>query len=161
MMIRQHKDEIHADEGNAARTGVVVLIPTGSSLLDPGKNAGQREERTGQGRADRGEHKGGRAQMGMIADWPSVAACRTGDPDALFVQGAEQNVAKRICRSCPVRYECLADALDNRIEFGVWGGMTERERRALLRRHPQVPSWRKMFEAALNKSQDQELVPAG
>ena len=66
-----------------------------------------------------------------------MAACRNGDPDALFVQGAEQNVAKRICRSCPVRYECLADALDNRIEFGVWGGMTERERRALLRRHPQ------------------------
>ena len=59
----------------------------------------------------------------MIADWPSQAACRTGDPDALFVQGAEQNVAKRICRGCPVRYECLADALDNRIEFGVWGGM--------------------------------------
>ena len=48
--------------------------------------------------------------MGMIADWPSLAACRNGDPDALFVQGAEQNVAKRICRSCPVRYECLADA---------------------------------------------------
>ena len=70
--------------------------------------------------------------IGMITDWPSLAACRNGDPDALFVQGAEQNVAKRICRGCPVRYECLADALDNRIEFGVWGGMTERERRALL-----------------------------
>ena len=89
--------------------------------------------------------------MSMVVDWPSMAACRNGDPDALFVQGAEQNVAKRICRSCPVRYECLADALDNRIEFGVWGGMTERERRALLRRHPQVASWRKMFEAALSK----------
>ena len=60
--------------------------------------------------------------------------------------------AKRSCRSCPVRYECLADALDNRIEFGVWGGMTERERRALLRRHPQVTSWRKMFEAAMKKN---------
>ena len=89
--------------------------------------------------------------MGMISDWPSMAACQSGDPDALFVQGAEQNVAKRICRSCPVRYECLADALDNRIEFGVWGGMTERERRALLRRHPHVASWRKMFEAALRE----------
>ncbi len=41
--------------------------------------------------------------MGMISDWPSMAACQSGDPDALFVQGAEQNVAKRICRSCPVR----------------------------------------------------------
>lgn len=95
--------------------------------------------------------------MGMITDWPSLAACRDGDPDALFVQGAEQNVAKRVCRGCPVRYECLADALDNRIEFGVWGGMTERERRALLRRHPHVRSWRRAFEAAI---QDKELVSA-
>lgn len=96
--------------------------------------------------------------MGMIADWPSLAACRDGDPDALFVQGAEQNVAKRICRGCPVRYECLADALDNRIEFGVWGGMTERERRALLRRHPQVANWRQMFEAAIR---DRDVVRTG
>src|SRR5919107_2745516 len=109
-----------------------------------------------------GVSKGGRIQMGMVSDWPSMAACQSGDPDALFVQGAEQNVAKRICRSCPVRYECLADALDNRIEFGVWGGMTERERRALLRRHPQVASWRKMFEAAMDRNEKdgaKELVP--
>ena len=111
----------------------------------------------------RGESKGGKWNMSMVVDWPSMAACRNGDPDALFVQGAEQNVAKRICRSCPVRYECLADALDNRIEFGVWGGMTERERRALLRRHPQVPSWRKMFEAAMDRDtkDTKELVPTG
>ena len=99
--------------------------------------------------------------MGMIADWPSQAACRSGNPDALFVQGAEQKVAKRICRNCPVRYECLADALDNRIEFGVWGGMTERERRALLRRHPLVSSWREVFEAALVRVWEKELVPVG
>lgn len=97
---------------------------------------------------------------GMIADWPSLAACRTGDPDALFVQGAEQNIAKRICRGCPVRYECLADALDNRIEFGVWGGMTERERRALLRRHPAVASWKRTFEAAMQEQNRKQLVNA-
>ena len=85
----------------------------------------------------------------FVDNWPALAACQDGDPDALFVQGAEQNVAKKICRECPVRYECLADALDNRIEYGVWGGLTERERRALLRRHPQVTSWRRMFEAAM------------
>jgi len=45
--------------------------------------------------------------------------------------------------------DCLADALDNRIESGVWGGMTERERRALLRRHPNVTSWRRTFAAAM------------
>ena len=42
----------------------------------------------------------------------------------------------RCARACPVRTECLAEALDNQIEWGVWGGMTERERRALLRRRP-------------------------
>ena len=69
-----------------------------------------------------------------ITDWTARAACKGTDPDELFVQGAAQNRAKLICRGCTVRTECLADALDNRIEFGVWGGMTERERRALLRR---------------------------
>ncbi len=98
--------------------------------------------------------------IGMITDWPSLAACRNGDPDALFVQGAEQNVAKRICRGCPVRYECLADALDNRIEFGVWGGMTERERRALLRRHPHVSSWKRTFETAMQNQNRRQLVEA-
>lgn len=81
-------------------------------------------------------------------DWSSFAACRNGDPDALFVQGAAQNRAKAICMGCPVRAECLADALDNRIEFGVWGGMTERERRALLRRRPDVRSWRRLLQTA-------------
>jgi WhiB family redox-sensing transcriptional regulator len=53
--------------------------------------------------------------------------------------------------------------LDNRIEFGVWGGMTERERRALLRRHPQVASWKKTFEAALLRegAKNRDLVPTG
>lgn len=72
--------------------------------------------------------------MGWVTDWSAQAACRTTDPDELFVQGAAQNRAKAVCTGCPVRTECLADALDNRVEFGVWGGMTERERRALLRR---------------------------
>jgi WhiB family redox-sensing transcriptional regulator len=86
-----------------------------------------------------------------IADWTSRAACKDTDPDELFVQGAAQNRAKLICRGCCVRTECLADALDNRIEFGVWGGMTERERRALLRRRPDVTSWRELLENARNQ----------
>lgn len=80
--------------------------------------------------------------------WSARAACRSTDLDALFVQGAAQNRAKAICVGCGVRTECLADALDNRVEFGVWGGMTERERRALLRRRPDVTSWRSLLESA-------------
>jgi WhiB family redox-sensing transcriptional regulator len=84
----------------------------------------------------------------MTIDWVSRAACRKGDPDALFAQGAAQNRAKVVCMGCPVRTECLADALDSHMEFGVWGGMTERERRALLRRRPDVESWRSLLDDA-------------
>ena len=82
------------------------------------------------------------------SDMTDRALCRAIDPDALFVQGAAQNRAKLICKGCPVRTECLAEALDERIEFGVWGGMTERERRALLRRRPDVTSWTDLLMAA-------------
>jgi len=81
-----------------------------------------------------------------VEDWPVQAACRGMDPDALFVDGPAQDKAKSVCAACPVRTECLADALDNRISFGVWGGMTEQERRALLRRRPDVISWRDVLE---------------
>ncbi|PRQ12151.1 WhiB family transcriptional regulator [Corynebacterium sp. 13CS0277] len=78
-------------------------------------------------------------------EWVTRAKCRDGDPDALFVKGAAQRRAAQICRSCPVLSQCRADALDNRVEFGVWGGMTERQRRALLRRHPEVTDWAQWF----------------
>ena len=80
--------------------------------------------------------------------WSALAKCQEVDPDELFVQGAEQNRVKVICQACPVRTECLADALDNQVEFGVWGGMTERERRAILKRRPNVRSWRQLLEDA-------------
>ena len=63
------------------------------------------------------------------------ARCRD-DPDALFVKGADQHQAKLVCRGCPLRRPCLVEALTHRIQEGVWGGMTERQRRALLRAHP-------------------------
>jgi WhiB family redox-sensing transcriptional regulator len=81
-------------------------------------------------------------------DWANRAACGGDSPDALFVSGAAQHRAKTVCRGCPVRTECLADALDNRVEFGVWGGLTERERRAVLRKRPQVTSWARLLRTA-------------
>ncbi|AKK07244.1 Transcription factor WhiB [Corynebacterium mustelae] len=74
-------------------------------------------------------------------DWVMQANCRNGDPDALFVRGAAQRRAAAICRQCPVLMQCRADALDNKVEFGVWGGLTERQRRALLRKNPHITSW--------------------
>ncbi|WP_217142966.1 WhiB family transcriptional regulator [Streptomyces sp. AC627_RSS907] len=88
-------------------------------------------------------------------DWTAWAACRTTDPDELFVEGAAQNRAKAVCSNCPVRTECLAHALDQEIEHGIWGGMTARERRSLLRRRPTVTSWRELLEAARAEHEQQ------
>lgn len=85
-----------------------------------------------------------------VEDWASQAACRDAEPDALFVVGAKQRLAKRVCDGCPVSTECLAEALDNQIEWGVWGGLTERERRALLRKHPST-SWRAVLESGRDR----------
>jgi WhiB family transcriptional regulator, redox-sensing transcriptional regulator len=91
------------------------------------------------------------AAVGRVAepriDWVSKARCGSTDPDKLFVRGAEQRKAAVICRHCPVVAECLADALDNKMEFGVWGGMTERQRRVLRKQHPEVVSWSDFFAA--------------
>jgi WhiB family redox-sensing transcriptional regulator len=69
---------------------------------------------------------------GLDWSWQSQAACRGADP-ALFFPETEEGAepARAICRTCPVRVECLAFALEAGERFGVWGGMTERERAAL------------------------------
>lgn len=86
--------------------------------------------------------------MSWNEDWAAAATCKQSRPDELFVRGAEQHKAKVVCAGCPVRAECLAEALDNRIEWGVWGGMTERERRAVLRKRPNVTSWTALLATA-------------
>ena len=91
-------------------------------------------------------------------DWASAAQCKQARPDELFVRGAAQNRAKMMCAGCPVKTECLAEALDNQIEWGVWGGMTERERRAVLRKRPNVTSWRRLFEAAREEHEQGRVV---
>ncbi|WP_404817941.1 MULTISPECIES: WhiB family transcriptional regulator [Streptomyces] len=97
------------------------------------------------------------AEMG----WSEQGLCRTADPDALFVEGAAQNRAKALCGGCGVRTECLVYALDQCIECGVWGGMTERERRALLRRRPTVAFWRRLLETArVEHGRDPVVTPA-
>lgn len=70
----------------------------------------------------------------MRTDWMSSARCREHDPDVFFVRGAAQSRrAVRICTRCPVRDRCLDYAIEQGIEFGIWGGMTERQRRRVLR----------------------------
>lgn len=87
-----------------------------------------------------------RAEVADDRAWVLKSLCSKTDPDELFVRGAApQREAAVICRHCPVTYECGAEALDNKVEFGIWGGMTERQRTALLKQHPDVVSWRHFF----------------
>ena len=65
-------------------------------------------------------------------DWQEQALCAQTDPEAFFPEkGGSTREAKRICRACGVRDECLEYALENDERFGIWGGLSERERRRL------------------------------
>jgi WhiB family redox-sensing transcriptional regulator len=66
--------------------------------------------------------------------WQAQANCMGVDPDLFFPErGASTREAKEVCRGCVVREDCLEYALANGEKFGIWGGMSERERRRLRR----------------------------
>ncbi len=75
------------------------------------------------------------------ANWAPAARC-AGTKDILFAEVTGQRRASQICQGCPVWRECLAEALDGGMQWGVWGGLTERQRRKLVRGRPDVTSWR-------------------
>lgn len=67
--------------------------------------------------------------------WQERSLCAQTDPEAFFPEkGGSTREAKRVCTGCEVRAECLAYALANDERFGIWGGLSERERRRLKRR---------------------------
>lgn len=73
-----------------------------------------------------------------IADplaWMDQARCVGSDPQLFFpARGESHHEAVAICRQCDVRFECLEYALANGEKFGIWGGLSERERRRVRRR---------------------------
>ena len=66
--------------------------------------------------------------------WMRDAKCRGIDPGEFFPSDGVGVDARRVCDDCPVRPECLEYALTYRVDHGVWGGASERERRRILRR---------------------------
>ena len=67
--------------------------------------------------------------------WQSDSLCAQTDPEAFFPEkGGSTREAKKICGSCEVRNQCLEYALENDERFGIWGGLSERERRKLRKR---------------------------
>ena len=77
--------------------------------------------------------------LGAVEDdtalgWQEEALCAQTDPEAFFPEkGGSTREAKRICVGCTVKSECLEYALGHDERFGIWGGLSERERRRLKR----------------------------
>lgn len=78
----------------------------------------------------------------IVEDWRPNAKCfhAAHMTDQFFSETERvRKEATRFCRGCPTRSECLAEALDADIPFGVWGGMTERQRTRFMSRHSKPP----------------------
>ena len=74
----------------------------------------------------------------LSENWQDDANCLGVDPDLFFPErGASTREAKEVCRGCVVRGECLEFALQNGEKFGIWGGLSERERRRIRRQRAQ------------------------
>ncbi len=77
-------------------------------------------------------HRNLAAPARFAARWRELAACRGADLDLFFPsRGEPAGPARQVCAACPVRQQCLDYAITNRVVHGIWGGLTERERRAL------------------------------
>ena len=78
--------------------------------------------------------RSGRKQLVLDTTWQEFSNCLGVDPDLFFPErGASTREAKEVCRGCVVREDCLEFALANGEKFGIWGGMSERERRRIRR----------------------------
>jgi WhiB family redox-sensing transcriptional regulator len=67
-------------------------------------------------------------------DWQVHARCNEVDPEIFFPErGGSSKAARAVCNKCTVRSQCLEYALNNKEQFGIWGGTSERERRRLRR----------------------------
>jgi WhiB family transcriptional regulator, redox-sensing transcriptional regulator len=122
-------DYVGANDRSADRFGA-----GGSQGTSHGMNQG-----TNQG-MNHGMNHGIAGLLGIGAEadaqsWQEQALCAETDPEAFFPEkGGSTREAKKICTGCEVKAQCLEYALSNDERFGIWGGLSERERRRLRRR---------------------------
>jgi WhiB family transcriptional regulator, redox-sensing transcriptional regulator len=71
-------------------------------------------------------------ELMVACDWIDLAECRGMDTGLFFPERGELTAqAKATCQRCDVQAECLAYAMNNREHYGIWGGLSERQRRRL------------------------------
>ncbi len=75
--------------------------------------------------------------LGERPTWQDAGLCPQTDPEAFFPEkGGSTREAKKICKLCPSKADCLSWALERREQYGIWGGLSERERRRISRAGP-------------------------
>ena len=136
-----HRDE--SERGRIVMAEVSWLsdyVSTNDRSADRfGAGAGQGVNALGlAGQGFAGQGIAGLMGIGLEADaqsWQEQALCAETDPEAFFHEkGGSTREAKKICTGCEVKAQCLEYALSNDERFGIWGGLSERERRRLRRR---------------------------
>jgi WhiB family redox-sensing transcriptional regulator len=125
----------HRDESERGRI-VMNEVSWLSDYVSATERSNDRIGAASQGMASQGI--AGLMGIGLEADaqsWQERALCAETDPEAFFPEkGGSTREAKKICTGCEVKAECLEYALSNDERFGIWGGLSERERRRLRRR---------------------------
>ena len=95
-----------------------------------------------------------------VDDWRLSALCAQADPEAFYPdKGGSTREAKKLCQTCDVREECLQSALENDERFGIWGGLSERERRSLKKKTTTESTASEPTEETSSVQQDPTDVP--
>ncbi|NGY58364.1 WhiB family transcriptional regulator [Lentzea sp. NEAU-D13] len=121
-----------------------VVVGTASGVRQPGRAEGEEADEMQEFEELEEDHVTQPVVQGELSylfdpadeqDWQERALCAQTDPEAFFPEkGGSTREAKRICLGCEVRSECLEYALQHDERFGIWGGLSERERRKLKKR---------------------------
>ncbi len=130
--------EVYAVIPNAEARELAAMVVREAMSADPGKYAEDQKINT-----QEKIRNAGRRTVSLASEpqpnWQDEANCLGVDPDLFFPErGASTREAKEVCRGCPVRLDCLEYALVNGEKFGIWGGLSERERRRLRRQRAQA-----------------------
>jgi WhiB family redox-sensing transcriptional regulator len=129
----------HRDESERGR----IVMAEVSWLSDYVSSNDRSADRFGAGAGQGASAFGGQGIAGLLGigtegdaqSWQEQALCAETDPEAFFPEkGGSTREAKKICTGCEVKAQCLEYALANDERFGIWGGLSERERRRLRRR---------------------------
>src|SRR4051794_34871720 len=129
----------HRDESERGR----IVMAEVSWLSDYVSSNDRSADRFGTGSGQGASAFGGQGIAGLLGigtegdaqSWQEQALCAETDPEAFFPEkGGSTREAKKICTGCEVKAQCLEYALANDERFGIWGGLSERERRRLRRR---------------------------